>query len=86
MRIQGVDTRDIKFLQQEAEKDLVKHIANKHTGGDFNKAYGILYNSRTYSNIMDVNSRFWWKSKEELVYLMDREIAGDWISWKFQAF
>lgn len=76
---------EIKNMQEHREDELIEHIAKNRTNNDFDKAKELLHTSKTYNCLQIIDSEFYWKSCEELFYLIDRELDGDVVAWEKQS-
>lgn len=64
---------------------LIDCIATEKTNGDRDKAVEIMYKSKTYKCLKDVETGFYLKSVNEIRYLMRMELAGNEEKWNIQA-
>lgn len=65
---------------------LLRFLSDNVTKGDVDKAVSILYSSETFKCLQETETNFWWKSEEELKYLITKELQGDMKAWRTQAF
>lgn len=81
-----VSVTDIRKMQKRRKNKLLLFLCENVTNNDIDKAVSILYNSKTFECLMNKETDFYWKSYEELYFLMAKELAGDIIAWEKQAF
>lgn len=76
---------EIKKMLESRKNKLIEYIAKKRTKRNLDKAKDIFHSTKTYTYLCIIDSDFYWKSFEELCYLVDRELDGDISAWEKQS-
>lgn len=68
---------EIRKMQERRETKLIEYIAKNRTDKDLSRAKLILQTTKTYTCLRLIDTDFYWKSYEELYYLLDKELDKD---------
>lgn len=80
----NIDNITVRNMQKRRVKELVKTL-HKRYKVNLDDAYKMLMNTMTYQELMKPETDFYWKSMEELKYLLSKELENNFQAWKAQA-
>lgn len=81
-----VSDYDIYDMKMSRIFFLLNYLTKNIVKGNTNKALSLLYSSKTFEYLQKTETNFWWKSEEELKYLLTQELNGNMSAWMKQAF
>ncbi len=85
MHLKGLPSvYEIRKMQERRENSLIDYLAKTKTNNDKNKAKLLLQTTKTYTCLRLIDTDFYWKSGEELNYLIDKELGNDIEAWEKQ--
>ena len=78
MHLKGLPSvYEIRKMQERRETNLIDYLSKTKTNNDKDKAKLLLQTTKTYTCLHLIDTDFYWKSSEELKYLIDKELGND---------
>jgi hypothetical protein len=77
-----MEKQRIKRMTQEREALALEIVAKEKTNNDLQKAYCFLQSTRFLKDLYNVDSDFYWKSEENISYLIRAEMEGNWTDYE----
>lgn len=85
MHLKGLPSvYEIRKMQERRETNLIDYLSKTKTNNDKDKAKLLLQTTKTYTCLRLIDTDFYWKSSEELKYLIDKELGNDIEAWEKQ--
>ena len=85
MHLKGLPSvYEIRKMQERREINLIEYLAKTRTDKDLGKAKLLLQTTKTYTCLKLIDTDFYWKSFEELRYLLEKELDKDVQAWEKQ--
>ena len=81
-----VEKGKIELMQKERAKIMLKYLTTKITNGNIEEATKRMYTTKTFAYLKDIDSDFYWKSEEEILYLLQQELQGNMKAWEQQVY
>lgn len=81
---QKVRKYDVLWMKMIRFREMCLYLEDRFENR--NDLVSVIVKSKTFDCLCDTKSNFWWKSKEEICYLIYCELKGDIDAWEWQAF